>query len=762
MESQHLTDSDARACPSVEQLKGFASGRLSEPELEEIAEHLESCVPCSAILSNLGDGNESLAGSLRRATETEQGSESVRTRSDDDATMPLRIADTDAPLPHHVGRYAVLRRLGQGGFGVVYLAQDDDLDRQVAVKVPYPLRLHDSGGLEQYHAEARRHAALDHSSIVPIYDVGHDANVPFFLVTKHIPGVNLAERLRCGTLDVRAVAELVATIADALEHTHDRGLLHLDVKPRNILLDADGHAYLTDFGLARRTGGASDGGMGIAGTPAYMSPEQARGAALDGRSDIFSLGVVLYELLTGSRPFRREHGPLLRQVARGEAPPPRAVEPRVPRDLEAICLKAMAPQRDQRYARAADLAADLRRYLRGEPPTGARPVGAVERLRAWTRRNRAATALVAALLVLTPLAIVPALRLGGTHGPTAGSFLTPVQAVINTEPAGADIFFVPLDAATGVPMPADGTHGKAGEALGLQPGNYLIVATLNGGERFHEVYRHVPGTRGAIGDAYPFNRWKLIDGVVHLRDVKIPEAKITTGMALVPATADFQVGSLDLAGHAPPHHRSISAFYIDPTEITVGEYRKSVVSYRDPDGRRPPDDYPVHNVTWQAATSFAEYVGKRLPDEFEYEYAATACGQRDRPWATDVVPAADWPLGAVGTPAYDVLLLPGQPPIHGLYSNVGEWTASWWSPYPGQQSPPQLRTEMRVVRGAPLAVLKGAKPAANDVARGPRHRIAVSFVDRQPGLGFRCVRSARPRLRPEDFGMHVRSNEPRP
>jgi serine/threonine protein kinase/formylglycine-generating enzyme required for sulfatase activity len=277
-----------------------------------------------------------------------------------------------ATPPQQIGRYRVERALGRGGYGIVYLAHDDQLHRPVAIKVPHPHLLARPEDADAYLFEARTVAALEHPNIVPVHDVGTTADYPFFVVSKFIQGGTLARRLKEYRPSVLEATQLLATVAQTLHYAHKKGVVHRDIKPGNILLEERSGEirgapvpYIADFGLALHEKEFGEGAR-IAGTPVYMSPEQARGEGhrVDGRSDIFSLGVVFYELLTGVRPFHSDSlTELLEQIAQMEARPPRQRDETIPRELERICLKALSKRASERYTTAKDMADDLRHFL---------------------------------------------------------------------------------------------------------------------------------------------------------------------------------------------------------------------------------------------------------------------------------------------------------------------------------------------------------------------------------------------------------------
>jgi serine/threonine protein kinase len=299
--------------------------------------------------------------------------------------------------------YDILGELGRGGMGVVYKARQVKANRIVALKMILSGAHADETDLARFRTEAEAIARLQHPHIVQVYEVGEHDGKPFFSL-EFCAGGSLNDRLDGTPLQPKEAAQLVETLARAMQAAHEKNVIHRDLKPANVLLAEDGQLKISDFGLAKKTdeGAGQTVSGSIVGTPSYMAPEQADGRSREvgPAADVYALGAILYELLTGRPPFKAAT-PLdtALQVIRDEPVPPRRLQPKTPTDLETICLKCLHKEPKRRYATARDLAEDLERFQAGRP-VQARPVGLLEGSWRWCRRNPAVAGLLAAVAVV--------------------------------------------------------------------------------------------------------------------------------------------------------------------------------------------------------------------------------------------------------------------------------------------------------------------------------------------------------------------------
>lgn len=408
------------SCPAPETLQAFSVGTIGDDQIDAVADHVAECSRCDEVLARLDEesATDSFVASLQSCSLNVTGESDVSSAVVEVARRAGRATSSslsnlsldpgkkyarrlnDGPVL--IGRFELESELGVGSFGYVFRARDTELDRTVALKVQRAGSIASDEDIERFLREARSAAQLTHPGIVSLYETGTTEDGVCYLVTEFVEGETLEARQEEKQLAWDELALAAAELAEALDYAHGQGVVHRDIKPSNVLIDPAGKPHIMDFGLARRdTGDAtltSDGR--VVGTPAYMSPEQARGEShgVDARSDLYSLGVILYELLTGERPFQGNRRMLLLQVLEADPRPPRQLNDAIPRDLETICLKAMSRTPARRYQSGKELAADLRRYLAGEPIL-ARPLSQMERLWRWSHRYPLATSLFVALLI---------------------------------------------------------------------------------------------------------------------------------------------------------------------------------------------------------------------------------------------------------------------------------------------------------------------------------------------------------------------------
>ncbi len=597
-------------------------------------------------------------------------------------------------------QFRLIKILGQGTFGTVWLARDTRLERDVALKMARQDRL-DSSDVDLFLREARAAANLAHPNIVAVHEIrnGQGVRAPY-IVTALIDGPNLKNSPLMKGITPRKAAELTAKIARALHYAHRQGIVHRDLKPGNILLDAEDEPHLADFGLAKRESGddtLSASGK-LLGTPLYMAPEQAAGHhdEVDSRTDIYALGVILYELLTGQPPFRGALESLLYQISHSSPLPPRECRAGVPVDLERICLKCLSKQRTARYLTAQDLADDLDRYLNGESLRGIN-IPFPQRMQKWLWRNRRSV-IISASTFITCLAVAA----------VAWWMTLPVDlripVRIQTNPPGCSITAVRLDETTGEPDPLQIEHatGQTPLIMRLRPAEYLIVAVLDD-RRFHEVLRSVPTPEDGHPhfDAHTFWSRDKHD-VISWREIKIPRSDLTLSMGFIEQNAQWEVPELgrDVVGSSKLR---MPGFYFDITDHELS-------------------DEAARLRFFGSLNEEIEKAGKRIPSAAELFYLQDTSQQKE-----DLALARQ-------------ISLPSNSEMKGLFSLPWEWTTT------KSLIPSALDNQVtRLQAGGPLSRKSPSRaPNSISVRAGPSSNLDTT-------TGVRGVRSLRPRIHPEDF-----------
>lgn len=655
---------------------------------------------------------------------------------------------SDAGL--QVAEFRIQRELGRGAMGAVYLADDTVLHRPVALKVLMPSLVCSPDAVQRFQQEARAAARLDHPGIVRIFRYGEDRGT-YFIAMQFVEGATLEHKLdelREGRPELGGqvsrgrptrtatgkyllnVARMTCTVARALDSAHTAGVLHRDVKPSNILIDAEGEPRVADFGIAKLDAADLLTQPGdSAGTPSYMSPEQANAAPLDRRSDVFSLGVVLYEMLTLEHPFAGKCLAEILDAIRAREPRPiRSLNPWVQKDLEIICMKAIEKDCLHRYPTAAHLAADLDCFIRGEPIL-ARPPALRRRASRWFKQRRFAVAVTLCAALATSLVAA-----GQRQREQHLASMTQVNIrVEGTSPAA--VFALPWN-------PELRTYGPA-ENLGPAP---LLQKYFSPGPyRFHAV-----ATDGAFMESDEI----LTAGGTVTRTLRAPQID-SQEMVHYPAGTYIVTGPdpadpgkwTDLTAYLP-------GFFLDASEVSNSDYLEFVQATEHPmpeqwrtfgfDERLA--ERPVVNISHEDAQAYAIWRGKRLPTAIEWEAAARYPDGRKHPrGALESVPAAMRPSydALVSSQAIELAVLYEEYSLHTVNVNddIAPHSASGIRHLNGNVS--EL-TGTAPINNLTIAVVKGGSwsdhPKYSDFTTSwSRLRTEGSFR-----VGFRCARSVNP------------------
>jgi predicted Ser/Thr protein kinase len=673
-----------------------------------------------------------------------------------------------------IDEYVLESELGHGAFGTVWKARDTLLSNFVAIKIPRYENFSDSEK-NVFLREAKVMAQLDHPNIVRVRRV-IDREELTAIVMDFVRGTNLREYVANHPFQTpREAVELWEKVCRAVHHAHEHGVVHRDLKPSNILITTHHEPLVSDFGLAKADSAefTVGGDNAVLGNVAHMAPEQAAGRSSDAdqRSDVYSLGSILYELLTKRTPFEGSKRSISDLKQNFDPVPPSRYNDKVPRDLDTITTHSMERERDRRYQTAEALADDLRRYLDGKPIV-ARPVPLFEKAWRWAKRNQslAAAFSVIGFMGLVLVGMVARNATGGGKGIADGRHAVRIPVTIRQVGAdgfledrrrdfdapfksklatGARVKFWLRDKASGEPQETDSPDevrtGRDGYAhVRLLPGQYLVVAQVPG-HGFHEVFREVPTLAKQPPGGYRHATWLTSEaGVIELREIDVPPTSaVTKDMVAYDANSSQKIGSENPEFTA--HFRPVGGFWIDKDEATISLWRRHLPEVQTAGNA----DDAITNITYGAAVEFAEWAGKRLPTEFEYETAATNQGTTLFPWgALDLAPLdAAWTFGPVGHVPYDV----NKKGVRGLFSNVAEMTETWAILYPSmkfaefKENP--LADKHYTIRGAPLSIGQGAPPRVDWIVGAPARHAGEKTTPAGANVGVRFARSREPRFK---------------
>lgn len=614
-------------------------------------------------------------------------------------------ADQQQRLNDLVGsKYQILCHIGGGGMAHVYLARHRFHGGFFAIKVLAEHLAGDPSIVSRFEHEARMAASLgSHPNIVQIFDISN-GNGLHYLVMQFIAGEDLANYLRReGSVTLAAAANIITQAAEALSCAESCHIVHRDLKPANMLLDEAGRIKLLDFGIARiadASNGFTRPGESI-GTPYYMSPEQVRGEPCDIRSDLYSLGVVFFELLTGRRPFENESATAV-QIAHLTTPPPSMLDydHNLPEPCDAIIQKLLAKRPEDRYQSTSEFLQVLSSYGASSGPSTLRP----------------------SIDPALQDAIRRAQELPLDHQPTS-TIPSPSLPASDTPPKTVNIESV-SEVPTATTVETKSEAKSASRSWIIAAGGLLLLLVLGWG--------------AAVWLRHP----KPVAAPTTTTPTLAPVYSDANGRMVLVPSGSFEFGSID---DYTAHNMNLPAFYIDETEVSNAEYRR----FCEATGHRTPQtadyashpDYPVDGVSFEDASAYALWAGRRLPTEEEWEKAARGTDNHVYPWGD-----ATW-AGDVPTSLQAVDSNPLRRSPYGAYNmagNVWEWTATAIHP-----SPEETNAMRQLLKGQSFSddwrIIKGGsfKPGDSDYFAVGKHR-ALPVNASSPWIGFRCVRNAPP------------------
>ncbi len=637
-----------------------------------------------------------------------------------------------------LGRYHILEPLGEGGMAIVYKAYDTRLENEVAVKVIRTERLSPEilqRALKRFEREAKSLAQLTHPNIVHVLDYGEHAGQPY-LVMPYVPGGTLKQLLNGKPMQWQRAARLLIPIARALDYAHKRGIVHRDIKPSNIMITESGEPMLTDFGVAKIIDEEATldltGTNATVGTPEYMAPEQVNSKTTDYRVDIYALGIVLYEMVTGRRPFEGDT-PLATLFKQATDPLPRPSQfvTGIPNSVEMILVKALAKKPADRYQSMGEVANALDSLLSGNIPApkdfrpkkesaSSPPISASKRpVSLWVSLGVIGVALIGILIREVARGagiedVIPTYSISFTATP----YSTQTFSVTNTPPTASTVLpttstLLPITETPAVffgtePTPITGniSASDGGGANLRQSPNGKYIATLDNGTLI-DVYPETQVVNNVkwlyvfvTQDGQRIEGWVLDSVVAYTASTSSTLGIGSTmtgedGMTLlyVPE-GEFTMGSDTYDDEKPVHTVYLNAYWIDQTEVTNGQYALCVST----GGCTPPsqnssntntsyygntqfDDYPVIYVKWNQAQAYCEWAGRRLPTEAEWEKAARGTDGRIYPWGNESPTSGllNYNLNVGDTT--EVGKYPNGVSPYGAYDmagNVWEWVNDWY------------------------------------------------------------------------------------